>query len=209
MNKNMKFCINALFGVLLAVGAAHATEGDPKAGKKKSEICQGCHGKAGISTAPNFPHLAGQFPQYIERQVLDFQSTKRSDPTMSAMAAAVTDSQDIKDIAAYFASRKQMTGKPGSKKALVAMGKTIFHQGIAENGVYACASCHGVTGRGKDANNNLFPVIAGQTKDYIVKQMKDFRSSERHNDPAGMMGGIASKMTDTEINAVAEYTSGM
>ena len=209
MNKNMKFSINALLIALLSTGAAQAAVGDPKAGKEKSAMCQGCHGEAGISPAPNFPHLAGQFQQYIERQVLDFQSTKRSDPTMSAMAAAVTDPQDIKDIAAYFASRKQMAGKPGSKKALVATGKTIFHQGIAENGVYACASCHGVTGRGKDANNNLFPVIAGQTKDYIVKQMKDFRSSERHNDPAGMMGGIASKMTDTEINAVAEYTSGM
>jgi len=209
MNKNMKFCINSLLVALFAIGVAHATEGDAKAGKKKSEMCQGCHGKAGISIAPNFPNLAGQFPQYIERQVLDFQSAKRSDPTMSPMAAAVTNPQDIKDIAAYFASRKQMAGKPGSKKTLVTTGKAIFHQGIAETGVYACASCHGEAGRGKDAHNNLFPVIAGQTKDYIVKQMKDFRSGERHNDPAGMMGGIASKMTDTEINAVAEYVSGM
>lgn len=209
MNTGMKFCNHALLVILFAVGAAQAAEGDPKAGKKKSEVCQGCHGKIGISTAPNFPHLAGQYPQYIERQVLDFQNTKRSDPTMSAMAAAVSDTQDLKDIAAYFASRKAMAGKPGGNKALTAKGKAIFHDGLAETGVYACASCHGTKGRGKDPKNNLFPVIAGQSKDYLMKQMNDFRSGERHNDPAGMMGGIASKMTEAEIKAVVEYVSGI
>lgn len=172
-------------------------------------MCQGCHGEAGISIAPNFPHLAGQFAQYIERQVLDFQSTKRSDPTMSPMAAAVTDPQDLKDIAAYFAGSKMMAGTPGSNKALSEKGEAIYQKGIADTGVYACAGCHGTDGHGKDPKNSLFPVISGLPKDYLVKQLNDFRSGERHNDPAGMMGNIAKKMTDAEIDAVAEYVSGM
>jgi len=209
MNNIIKFGINALLVALLSMGVAQAAGGDPKAGKDKSAMCQGCHGEAGISIAPNFPHLAGQFAQYIERQVLDYQNTKRADPVMAPMAAAVTDPQDLKDIAAYFASQKKMGGAPGTNKALAAKGETIFQQGNADTGVYACASCHGKDGRGTDPNNSLFPVLAGQTKDYILKQMNDFRSGDRHNDPAGMMGGIAKKMTDAEIDAVSEYVSGM
>jgi len=205
----MKFCINALFLTLFSMGVAQAAGGDPKAGKEKSAMCQGCHGEVGISAAPNFPNLAGQFQQYIERQVMDFQNEKRTDPVMSPMAAAVTDPQDLKDIAAYFASQKKMAGTPGGNKELAAKGEAIFQQGIADSGVYACSSCHGKDGRGKDPNNSLFPVIGGQTKDYLLKQMNDFRSGDRKNDPAGMMGGIASKMTDAEIDAVAEFVSGM
>jgi cytochrome c553 len=55
----------------------------------------------------------------------------------------------------------------------------------------------------------MFPVIGGQNKDYLLKQLKDLRSGERHNDPAGMMGGIASKLKDAEIDALVEFISEM
>ena len=172
-------------------------------------MCQGCHGEEGISAAPNFPNLAGQFQKYIERQIHDFQDGKRVDPMMSGMAAGITEVQDLKDIDAYFASKKRMAGTPSSNKELAAKGKVIFHEGNLDTGVYACGNCHGENGYGKDAQNNVFPVISGQTKDYLVKQLNDFRSGERHNDPAGMMGSVAKKMTEAEIDAVAEFVSGM
>ena len=210
MTGKIKISIRALLVIaLFTMETAWAADGDPKAGKEKSAMCQGCHGEEGISAAPNFPNLAGQFQKYIERQVLSFQDGKRSDPTMSAMAASVTEIQDLKDIAAYFASRKRMAGKPSSNKALADKGRVIFHEGNAETGVYACGNCHGENGYGRDAQNNVFPVISGQTKDYLVKQLNDFRSGERHNDPAGMMGSVAKKMTEAEIDAVAEFVSGM
>jgi len=209
MTEGIKFSIRALFVVLFAVGAAQAAEGDPKAGKEKSAMCHGCHGEEGISIAPNFPNLAGQFQRYIERQIHDFQNEKRSDPLMSGMAATVTEEQDLKDIAAYFSSKKRMKGTPSSNKALAEKGKVIFFEGNPDTGVYACSNCHGENGYGKDAKNNVFPVISGQTKDYLVKQLTDFHSGERHNDPAGMMGGVAKKMTPAEIDAVAEFVSGM
>ena len=209
MTEVMKFGIRALLVVLTATGAAQAAEGDPKAGKDKSAVCAGCHGEEGISIAPNFPNLAGQFQKYIERQVRDFQDAKRSDPLMSGMAAGVTEIQDLKDIAAYYASKKRMKGTPGGKKDLAAKGKAIFYEGNTDTGVYACSNCHGENGYGKDAQNNVFPVISGQTRDYLVKQLNDFRSGERHNDPAGMMGAVAKKMTPAEIEAVAEFVAGM
>ena len=209
MTEGIKFSIRVLFVVLFAVGAAQAAEGDPKAGKEKSAMCHGCHGEEGISLAPNFPNLAGQFQKYIERQIHDFQNEKRSDPLMSGMAASITEEQDLKDIAAYFSGKKRMKGTPSSNKALAEKGKAIFYEGNPDTGVYACSNCHGENGYGKDAKNNVFPVISGQTKDYLVKQLTDFRSGDRHNDPAGMMGGVAKKMTPAEIDAVAEFVSGM
>ena len=209
MTEGIKFSIRALFVVLFAVGAAQAGEGDPKAGKEKSAMCHGCHGEEGISLAPNFPNLAGQFQKYIERQIHDFQNEKRTDPLMSGMAASITEEQDLKDIAAYFSSKKRMKGTPSSNKALAEKGKAIFYEGNPDTGVYACSNCHGENGYGKDSKNNVFPVISGQTKDYLVKQLTDFRSGDRHNDPAGMMGGVAKKMTPAEIDAVAEFVSGM
>lgn len=195
---------------LAASGMAQATaeEGDPAAGKDKSAVCQGCHGEDGISVNPMCPNLAGQFPRYIEKQIHDFQAEKRVDPIMSGMAAMITEKQDAKDIAAYFYSRKRMTGT-SSDKSLAAKGATLFHEGNPDTGLYACANCHGETGKGKSEYNNVFPVIGGQTKDYIIKQLKDLRSGDRHNDPAGMMGNIAKKLSDTEIDAVAEYVSGL
>jgi cytochrome c553 len=209
MTERIKFGIRALLVVLVTLGAAQAAEGDPKAGKEKSAVCQGCHGEEGISIAPNFPNLAGQFQKYIERQVRDFQDGKRVDPLMSGMAAGVAELQDLKDIAAYYASKKRMKGTPGGKKELAAKGKVIFYEGNPDTGVYACSNCHGENGYGKDAQNNVFPVISGQTKDYLVKQLNDLRSGERHNDPAGMMGNVAKKMTPAEIDAVAEFVAGM
>jgi cytochrome c553 len=211
MIEGRKFGACLLLTALFAVaGAAWAQEeeGDPAAGKEKSAVCQGCHGEDGLSVNPMCPNLAGQFPRYIEKQIRDFQSEKRVDPIMSAMAATITEKQDAKDIAAYFSSRKRMTGTAGDK-SLTAKGSMLFHEGNPDTGLYACVNCHGENGKGKSANNNVFPVIGGQTKDYIMKQLRDLRSGDRHNDPAGMMGNIARKLSDEEINALAEYVSGL
>ncbi|MEW6312822.1 MAG: c-type cytochrome [Pseudomonadota bacterium] len=209
----------ALAGMLMAAGSVMAAPigdskdeiqqrigaGDPAAGKDKSALCQGCHGEDGNSAAPNFPRLAGQYANYIQKQIRDFQAERRSDPTMSGMAATVTERQDLLDISAYFASQKKMKGD-GSKNAA---GEKLYNEGNAATGIYGCVNCHGEAGKGKAPNNALFPVIGGQHKDYLVKQLTDFKKGDRKNDPAGMMGNIAKLMTDAEIEAVATYLSGL
>ncbi len=102
-----------------------------------------------------------------------------------------------------------MAGTTSANRNLIEKGELLFHEGNPDTGLYACANCHGENGKGKSEINNVFPVIGGQTKDYIVKQLKDLRSGDRHNDPAGMMGNIARKLSDEEIDAVAEYASGL
>ena len=215
MSYTKKNVAAALVAALLAATAAYAGDspedikqrigkGDPVAGKDKSAMCQGCHGEFGNSDAPNFPKLAGQYANYLQKQIRDFQIEARVDPTMSGMAAAVTERQDLLDITAYFASQKLMKGSDGNSEA----GRKLYIDGNAVSGVYGCVNCHGENGKGKSPNNAIFPVIGGQHKDDLVKQMNSFKTGERKNDPSGMMSDIAKAMTAEEIEAVADYLAG-
>lgn len=191
--------------VIFFHGSAQAV-GDAAAGKEKSALCQGCHGEDGMSAATSFPRLAGQYAGYIRKQIIDYQKELRKDDTMSGMAATITEKQDLEDIAAYFASQKPMQGEKAGEANI---GKNIYLNGNSVTNLYGCVNCHGEDGKGKSPNNSVFPVVGGQHKDYLVKQLNDFRSGTRSNDPAGMMGDIAKKMTNDEIDAVSEYLSGL
>ena len=80
--------------------------GDPAAGGKKSATCVACHGADGNSTNPLWPNLAGQHAAYLEKQMKDFRDSRRQDPVMAPMAAALSDT-DIADLAAYYAGLQQ------------------------------------------------------------------------------------------------------
>lgn len=184
--------------------------GNAKEGEMKAALCQGCHGMDGNSPDATFPRLAGQYEGYIVKQIKDFQRGKRTNnDTMAGMAATVASVDDAKDIGAYFAAQSMASEPliPQNKKAAEA-GRKLFYEGNAASGVYACVNCHGDRGKGKAPNISVFPRIGGQHRDYIIKELKDFRAGRRSNDPAGMMGDIAKKLTDKEIDAVAEYLAG-
>ncbi len=178
--------------------------GDAVAGKDKSQLCQGCHGEEGISVEPQIPKLAGQYAGYIEKQVHDFQTGLRSNPIMNGMAATVDDA-DLPDIAAYFASRNKMKGDNSTN----ALGKKLFLNGDMTRMMVACINCHGVNGKGKTPDNFVFPVIGGQQKEYLRGQLTNFRQGDRANSPGGVMNIITQKLTDSEIQALAEYISGL
>jgi cytochrome c553 len=105
-------------------------------------------------------------------------------------------------------SQKQMKGS-GGKGPVYEKGKQLYTEGNPTAGVYGCKNCHGENGKGKSPDNHLFPVIGGQSKDYLVKQLQDLKAGTRNNDPAGMMGDIAKGLTKEDIEAVAEYVSGL
>jgi len=177
--------------------------GDPVAGKDKSLLCQGCHGEAGISMEGLVPSLAGQYGKYIAKELRNYQAGTRSHQIMNAMAATISD-DDLADIAAYFASRTKMKGN-GSENAL---GKKLFLQGDISRTMVACINCHGVNGKGLTPNTSMFPVIGGQQKDYIRRQLVNFRKGDRTNSPNGIMIRITQKLTDDELEALADYVSG-
>ncbi len=198
-------CAFVLSGEVMA-----GTKGNPEAGKAMAAMCAGCHGDDGNSFVADFPRLAGQYGDYIAKQIADFQKGHRANnDTMAGMAATVASVQDAKDLGAYFESQK-MAKKPLAPvdKKLAAAGKKLYNEGNPRTGVYGCVNCHGKNGKGKAASISTFPVIGGQHKDYLVKQLKDFRAGTRANDPGGMMADIAKKLSDKEIEAVAHFLAG-
>ena len=183
--------------------------GDAEAGSVKSALCQGCHGGTGNSEDATFPRLAGQYASYIAKQINDFQhGVRANNETMAGMAATVASRQDAFDIGSYFQSQK-MVDKPlvDVDKDLAARGERIFYNGIPEKNLYACVNCHGERGKGKGPVISDFPIIGGQHRDYVIKELKDLRAGTRANDPAGMMQNIAKKLNDAEIKELANYLS--
>lgn len=178
--------------------------GDAAKGKEKSAACAACHGADGNSANPLWPTIAGQHASYIEKQLTDFHDKKRNDATMAPMAAPLSP-EDIKDLAAFFAGQTAKPGAGDEKK--VELGRTIYKGGNLTSKVTACAACHSPTGMGNPASN--YPRVSGQHAAYIVKQLKDFKSATRDNDDSSIMRSIAKRMTDEEMEAVAEYMSGL
>ena len=181
-----------------------SSPGDPVAGKEKSQLCQGCHGEMGVSLEGMAPKLAGQYGKYIAKQLRNFQSGTRTHQIMSDIAATVSD-DDLADISAYFASQEKMKGNGSNNK----LGENLFLHGDMSRMMVACVNCHGANGKGKSPGNPVFPVIGGQHKDYLHGQLINFRAGDRSNSPGGVMNIITQKLTDAELEALADYVSGL
>lgn len=191
-------------GLMLTVSAEVIAEapGQKSAEQTINTVCAACHGADGNSAITLNPKLAGQHPEYLEKQLTEFKSGKRANAVMSGMAAGLSE-QEIKDIAAYFAAKKLNLAQ-ATKNGAGSLGEKIYRGGIAATGVPACASCHSPNGAGLPKQ---FPRLSAQHADYTLAQMKAFRSGERANAP--MMMAIAAKMTDAEMAAVADYIQGL
>jgi cytochrome c553 len=183
----------------------HTGSGDPVTGKEKSQICQGCHGVDGNSTDELIPKLAGQYDEYIIKQMRNYQEGRRSHEIMNGMAAPLND-KDLADIAAYFADQPIMKGN--AAKHNVTGEKLFLHGNIGEM-VMTCAYCHGNNGKGIDPSTAMYPVIGGQHKAYLLKQLKDFRGDDRVNSPNAGMNRTLKALSDSELEALAEYISGL
>ena len=193
----------AVFGLALAVVSTYALAEEKQTAEQiVTTVCAACHAPDGNSVVTVNPKLAGQHPEYLQKQLTEFKSGKRANAVMSGMAASLSD-EDMKNLATYFSAKTPTLGaaKTNGKGSL---GEKIYRGGIAKTNVPACASCHGAAGAGLPKQ---FPRLAGQHADYTLAQMKTFRTGERANAP--MMMAIATKMTDAEMAAVADYIQGL
>ena len=174
---------------------------DPHEGRFGSD-CAACHTADGSRGSPANPILQGQHPEYLVKQLQEFKSGKRNNAIMKGFAATLSD-DDMKNVAAFYASK---SAKPGfaKDKALVVLGEKIYRGGIADKAVPACAACHGPSGAGLPAQ---YPRMGGQHGDYTEAQMVAFRSGARAN--SAQMVTIAAKLSDREIKAVSDYIAGL
>ncbi|WP_191833173.1 c-type cytochrome [Pseudomonas fluorescens] len=204
MNKLLVSLLLTL-GVTGAANAAEPIKGDAAAGQAKTAVCGACHNPDGNSLAPNFPKLAGQGEKYLEKQLHDIKSGKRTVLEMTGMLAAFND-QDMADIAAYFASQKGSVGAADPK--LVERGRALFNGGDIEKGLPACTGCHSPNGAGLALAG--FPHLGGQHSQYVAKQLTDFREGNRTNDgDATTMRTIAAKLSNKDIEALSSYIQGL
>jgi len=212
IKNNMTVCL--ALAVLLAVPSAFAAggsfadmlkrrtgSGDPVAGKVKSQICQGCHGVNGNSTDGLIPKLAGQYDDYIIKQMHNYQAGIRSHEIMNGMAAPLNDN-DLADIAAYFADQTIMKGNGATPNE---KGKNLYLKGNISEMVMTCVYCHGDGGKGINPSTGMYPVIGGQHKAYLLKQLIDFREDDRLNSPNVIMNRIVRSLSNKDLEALAEY----
>lgn len=192
----------------LCVGIPAETEdvGDALAGANKAATCIACHGEDGNSAIPDYPHIAGQNAKYLEQQMRQMRDGEREVPLMAGQLDSMSD-QDLLDIATYYATQPAKVGQASLDN--LKEGELIYRGGILSKQVAACSACHAPDGNGNSLAG--FPRVAGQPTAYTVAQLKAYREQERDSDEyvGGMMRSIASRMTDSEMEAVANYMKGL
>jgi cytochrome c553 len=182
-----------------AVGEALYSNGDASRGVT---ACLTCHGPKGQSATPAWPKLAGQHAAYIAKQLKNYKDGTRANPIMMGMAATLTE-QDMNNISAYLASQPASQGVAQNKDT-IELGQSIYRGGIAAKGVPACAACHSPTGAGIPSQ---YPRMGGQWAEYNAAQLLAFREGTRKN--STQMTTIATKLSDQEMKAVADYMAGL
>ncbi len=204
-----KLCL--LLGMSYLLTGAAVAQGDAEAGKEKAATCAACHGPDGNSVIEANPKLAGQHPNYLVKQLKEFKLASqtggeegRNNAVMNGMAAPLSE-QDMKDIAAYYASQE---ATPGSTlEEYIEPGEVLYRGGDEARGITACIACHGPNGNGMQLAG--FPDISGQHTAYTAAQLNAFKSGMRKNDMNGMMRDIAKKLTDEDIAVLSNYIAGL
>jgi cytochrome c553 len=182
--------------VVLAPGMARMNE-DSAIGRGATLAlnCTMCHGALGMSRS-DAPNLAGQYPEVVMKQLMDYRDGKRSSAIMEELARGLGE-RDIGDLSAYYASlpkaRTAPTTYDESLPALVRVGDPMRN-------IAPCIACHG----GVDQKLGA-PWLEGMPKTYLVQQLLAFRSGARANDQHQLMRNMARPMTDREVAEVADF----
>lgn len=199
----LKYCVkklvkpSALLILCLCTGIARADMLDTS-GIEPWEPCGLCHGLQGVSRMPRFPQLAGQRPAYIEKQIRDFRDgRRRNDGGQMETVTTEIEPEALSKIAAYFAEQALPPPMP-EQSPRFAEGRDLFLHG--RPGLRACIDCHGPLASTADV-----PKLEAQHREYLLKQLSDFASGARSNDPGSVMQASAASLEPTEREALADY----
>jgi cytochrome c553 len=169
--------------------------------------CAACHGVDGNSTAGIYPRLAGQYPEYLYKQLTQFKGGPgirplRHSAIMQGMVADLSDA-DMKALAQYYASQTPSQGT-STHAELVDAGKAIYTHGGA-GGAPACISCHREAGGGIEPD---FPRITGQHEAYVSEQLHAWKTGQRGG-KGKLMSLIVPLLSDDEIAQVSAYVASL
>jgi cytochrome c553 len=187
------------------LGATIATKGTAKG----IPACISCHGATGEgNAAAGFPRLAGLNAGYLSAQLAEFASGQRQSPVMQPFAKIMSlDGRNA--VAEYFSKLPAPAGIKSANDQDIKpsdAGAWLATRGRWSVGLPACAQCHGPGGVGVGAT---FPPLAGQPASYIAAQLHGWKKGARPPGPMALMPVIASKLSDADITAVADYYGNM
>jgi cytochrome c553 len=192
----------SILGLAGVTAMAQAADVSSDTVERVAHICNDCHGQGGKDGSDGVPNLAAHPAAYTAQQLRYFKTQKRADPNATGdmwSISALLEEPMIQGLADFYAAQPPARGKPGDPK-LMDKGAIIYHQGVPGSGVLACAACHGEKAEG----DTVFPRLAGQRSEYIVKQLKEFLTKLRPHG-AGMSERVAKHLTSDEMKAVAAY----
>ena len=94
-----------LIMLALACAAHPALSADAKKGEQLAQQqCVACHGKDFVTPVdPTYPRLAGQYVDYLEKALRDYQTGARKNAIMAGLAKPLS-RDDIRNVAAYLSS---------------------------------------------------------------------------------------------------------
>jgi cytochrome c553 len=173
-------------------------------GQAAFEPCGLCHEYDGNPRMSHTPVIAGQWPAYMKKQLLDYRAGKRHGDMDGTVDT--TSDQDIDEAVRYFSQQQPRQGNSdGISAAEKVLARKLFNEGDARRGTIACLNCHGLEGHG----TLIAPRIAGQHQDYLLNQLLEFKSGARRNDPTGKMRNAIKYLRKDELRALAGYVSSL
>ncbi len=168
------------------------------------EQCARCHGIDGLGRgADAFPRLAGQRAEYLEGALDAYAHGKRSSGIMEPIAATL-DLKAIQQAAGWYSRRPAPSWTPGGDP-----GRSIALRGIPSRRIPACADCHGPSKR--EAHPG-YPLLGGQSRAYLVRQLQLFTNGQRGGTQyAHIMREAVTEhdLRPKEMEAVAQYYAGL
>jgi cytochrome c553 len=196
--KNVPVRIAMLAIVFAAIAAAPG-----RAESLAVRNCTWCHGGSAQGYSPA-PRLAGQRYQYIENALSSFHNHKRDNPFSKQYmwgAAANLSGQSVRDLAMYFSTLSPKAADDGDT-GRVALGRTIYQEGMPDSNIVACVVCHGPSAEGVGA----IPRLGGLETSYLRRRLEQW--GEGYHAAVGPpMPSIASKLSPDQIEALASYLS--
>ncbi|MDH7799057.1 MULTISPECIES: c-type cytochrome [unclassified Beijerinckia] len=173
------------------------------------DTCAACHGPTGAGLGkdaplPNIPRIAGQFPEYLFKQLTAFKPGGGGGPSHRAsdiMGPVVEglDSATLRGLADYYARQTPAETQPTSAEA-IQRGMKIYREGNPQDNLPACISCHRERGEGIRPD---FPRLAGQNPEYLEGQLKTWISTRGGR--GKLMTIIVGFMKDDDMKDVAAY----
>ena len=195
MSGKLRFCIPA-FAILAAVLSASASPLYAQSIEEKTQVCAGCHGADGKPIDKTIPTIWGQQAGYIYIELRDFKRGDRKSDIMQPIVSSL-ERQDMLDIADYFSKKSWPDlGQPRAPK-------DVSTRAVNANQSIGCTGCHLDHFQG----DGTVPRLAGMGRDYLAKQMTDFRSHARGNNPG--MSDLMNATPPDDLTALAEYLAGL